>query len=134
MCSADEDIVGEVKRRLNNDRDLSKKIAPSKFNAYFGLAGSATHRVSEPRFVVVKDFINTSTFMAHFDTETEWTKDDMIDTREVTAEMNRTDGMGLISPAQAEKWAKEMGLSHIPSQFCVRQAFFKGNAVCIPVP
>lgn len=73
-----EDIAGEVKRRLNNDRELSKKIAPSKFNAYFGLAGSATHRVSEPRFVVVKDFINTSTFMAHFDTETEWTKDDMI--------------------------------------------------------
>lgn len=127
-----EDIAGEVKRRLNNDRDLSKKIAPSKFNAYFGLAGSATHRVSEPRFVVVKDFINTSTFMAHFDTETEWTKDDMIDTREVTAEMNRTDGMGLISPAQAEKWAKEMGLSHIPSQFCVRQAFLKGMLCVFP--
>ena len=50
-----DDIVEEVERRLNNGRDMTKKLAPSKFNAYFGLAGSATFEVSEPKFIVVKD-------------------------------------------------------------------------------
>ena len=40
--------------------------------------------------------------------------------------MNRTDGMGLISIRQAEKWAKELGLDYIPSQFGLRQNFIKG--------
>lgn len=131
FCS--DDIVEEVERRLNNGRDMSKKLAPSKFNAYFGLAGSATFEVSEPKFIVVKDFCNTATFMAHFDTETDWSIDDEIDQREVTLEMNRTDGMGLISPRQAEKWAKELGLEYIPSQFCIRQSFLKGMLCTFPI-
>ena len=40
--------------------------------------------------------------------------------------MNRTDGMGLISPEQARKWADELGLKYVPSEFGVRQAFIKG--------
>lgn len=131
FCS--DDILDEVVRRLNNGRDMTKKLAPSKFNAYFGLAGSATFEVSEPKFIVVKDYCNTDTFMAHFDTETDWAIDDTIDQREVTLEMNRTDGMGLISPRQAEKWAKELNLDYVPSQFCVRQSFLKGMLCTFPI-
>ena len=128
-----DDIVEEVTRRLNNGRDTNKKLAPSKFNAYFGLAGSATFEVSEPKFIVVKDFCNYATFMANFDTETAWDIDDEIDQREVTLEMNRTDGMGLISPQQAERWAKELGLDYVPSQFIIRQSFLKGMLCTFPI-
>lgn len=121
-----EEIIDELKRRLNNGRDLTKQFAPSKFNAYFGLAGSSTHLVSEPKFIVIKDFINTDKFKANYVIEKDWNIDDDIEIREVEMEMNRTDGMGLISPKQASIWAKDLGLNWIPSQFCIRQSFLKG--------
>lgn len=121
-----EDIIEELERRLNNGRDMSKKLAPSKFNAYYGLYTSATKRVSEPRFAVVRDFENTSTFLANFATETAWDLDDKMDVREVTIPMNRTDGMGLISPEQSAKWAAELDMDYVPGQWIVRQSFLKG--------
>lgn len=129
----DDEVSEELRRRLNNGRDLNKPLAASKFNAYFGLASSATHIVSEPRFIVVRDFINQATFMANFVTETNWDEDDLVDQREVSLEMNRTDGMGLISPIQSEKWAKELGLDFIPSQWIVRQSFLKGMLCTFPI-
>jgi hypothetical protein len=128
-----EEIIDELKKRLNNDRDLTKSFAPSKFNAYFGLSGSSTYLVSEPKFIVVKDFINIDKFKANYVIEKDWDIDDEIKTREIEMEMNRTDGMGLISPTQAEKWAKELGLDYIPSQFCVRQSFVKGMLCTFPI-
>lgn len=124
LCNTE--IIDEVKERLNNNRDLTKKLSPSKYNAYFGLYSSATKVVSEPRFIVVKDFINKVTFNTNFVTETDWDLDDEITQIETEQEMNRTDGMGLISPKQAKIWAEELELDYIPSQFCVRQSFIKG--------
>jgi len=121
-----EEIIDELKTRLNNGRDLTKSFAPSKFNAYFGLAGSSTHLVSEPKFIVVKDFINIDKFKANYVIEKDWNIDDDIEEREIKMELNRTDGMGLISPKQAFIWSKDLGLNWIPSQFCVRQNFLKG--------
>ena len=124
LCNTE--IIDEVKERLNNNRDLNKKLSPSKYNAYFGLYSSATKVVSEPKFIVVKDFINKTTFNTNFVTETDWDLDDEITQIETEQEMNRTDGMGLISPKQAKIWAEELELDYIPSQFCVRQSFIKG--------
>lgn len=127
VAFASTDIIDELKRRINNDRDINHKLAPSKFNAYFGLSGSATKRVSEPKFIVVKDFENDTEFMANYVTETDWDKDDTIEVKSTgKMSMNRTDGMGLISPTQSKKWADELGLDWIPSQWCIRQSFVKG--------
>lgn len=126
----DTDIIDEVKERLNNGRNLNKKFSPSKFNAYFGLYSSATKLVSEPKFIVVKDFINKAKFDVNFVTETDWDLDDIITQETIEPEMNRTDGMGLISPRQAEIWAKDLGLDYVPCQFCIRQSFIKGM-VCV---
>jgi len=128
-----EEIIDELKTRLNNGRDLTKQFAPSKFNAYFGLAGSSTYLVSEPKFIVVKDFINIDKFKANYVIEKDWNIDDDIEKREIGMELNRTDGMGLISPKQAEKWAKDLGLNWIPSQFCIRQSFIKGMLCTFPI-
>lgn len=124
LCNAE--IIDEVKRRLDNNRDLNKKLAPSKYNAYFGLSGSSTFRVSEPKAVVVRDYANYDTFMTHFVQETGKNEDDIVYDKETTTKFKRTDGMGLISPRLAIKWAKELGLDYLPSQFGIRQAFIKG--------
>lgn len=121
-----EEILEQLNKRLNNGRDINKKIAPSKFNAYFGLYSSATHLVSTPKFIVVRDFVNKDKFKVNFVTEEAGNTDDKIDIRDIELEMNRTDGMGLISPSQAELWANELGLDWTPSQFCIRQSFLKG--------
>ena len=129
-----EKIIPKVKEKLNNGRDMNKKLSPSKFNAYFGLYGSATKEVSEPKFLVVKDYENTTSFMANYVIENGWGVDDTIIPKMMKdTPMNRTDGMGLISYRQAEKWAKEIGLDYVPSQFCVRQSFIKGMLCVFPI-
>ena len=128
------DIADEVKKRLNNGRDETKKLSPSKFNAYFGLAGSATRTVSEPKFIVVRDFINTASFWANYCIENGPKVDDTMVQRFMRdVPMNRTDGMGLISPRQAARWAEELGLDYVPSQFCIRQNFIKGMLCTFPI-
>lgn len=129
-----EDIIPDVKRRLNNGRNEEKEFSPSKFNAYFGLYGSATKIVSEPKFIVVKDFENFTSFKANYVIENGWKVDDTIIQKEMTnVPMNRTDGMGLISYNQAKKWADELGLDYVPSQFCIRQSFIKGMLCTFPI-
>lgn len=129
-----EKLIPKVQERLNNGRDMSKKLSPSKFNAYFGLYGSSTLPVSEPKFVVVKDYVNTTSFPANFVAENGWNVDDTVIQKEMkNMPMNRTDGMGLISYRQAAKWAGELGLDYIPSQFCIRQSFLKGMLCVFPI-
>lgn len=128
-----DDIIEEVIRRLDNDRDKSIPLAASKYNAYFGLSSSATQVVSEPKFIVIKDFENTDTFDVHFVTEVVGNTDDLVENKTVTQTFNRTDGMGLISPRQAKKWADELGLDYIPSQFGLRQSFIKGMLCTFPI-
>ena len=128
LCNTE--IIDELKDRLNNGRNVNKKFSPSKFNAYFGLYGSSTSLVREPKFIVVPDFINYDRFKTNYVIETDWDKDDIIEEREIELEMNRTDGMGLISPNLAKLWAEDLELDYVPSQFCIRQSFIKGM-VCV---
>lgn len=127
------DSVKTLKERLNNGRNVNVPVAPSKFNAYFGLASSATKVVSEPKFIVVKDFENETSFMANYVKERKYEYDDKITVKEVTKTMNRTDGMGLIKYSKALEWSKELELDYVPSQFCIRQNFIKGMLCVFPI-
>lgn len=129
----DSNIIDELERRLNNGRDMNFKIAPSKFNAYFGLYTSATKVVSEPNFCVVPDYENNLDVEVNYVTETDYDSDDLIDTRTVNLGFNRTDGMGLINYERASKWAEELGLDYVPAQFCIRQSFIKGMLCTFPI-
>lgn len=128
-----EDIIPSLSSRLNNNRNPSIPLAPSKFNAYFGLCTSATHVVSPPSFTVVPDYSSPCTYKANFVTEQDWHIDDTVDQREITVQMNRADGMGLISPSLASKWAADLGLDYVPSQFVIRQSFIKGLVCVFPI-
>ena len=122
----EEETAKELNVILDNGRDKNKKLCPSKFNAYKGLAGSATKVVSTPRFCIVPDYEVTQKMKVNFVTETGSNEDDIIDVREVDIKFNRFDGQGLITYKKAKEWAEELELDYIPSQWCVRQNFIKG--------
>ena len=128
-------IKEQMKEMLDNGRRLDKPMAPSKYNAYFGLYSSAIHEVSPPRFCIIPDFLEEDVVKVDFVTTTDDWSDDIIDERDIMVEFNRFDGNGLISPQMAEQWSKDIGLYHpedeedkgyIACQFCIRQSFTKG--------
>ena len=122
----DETIKDELKRRLDNGRDLNKPLAPSKYNAYFGLYSSAIKPVTKPRFCVVPDYNSFKTVDVDFVIEKGKDEDDVIEPRTMDIEFNRFDGSGLISPQMAEQWGRDLGEDYTPCQFCLRYAFTKG--------
>lgn len=72
--------------------------------------------------------------MANYVTETDWDKDDIVEKRMIVdMPMNRTDGMGLITRSMSERWASDIGLDYVPSQWCVRQSFIKGMLCTFPI-
>lgn len=120
------DIKDELKRRLDNGRDLEHPLAPSKYNAYFGLYSSATKIVTTPRFCIIKDYKVTRPVDVDFIIETNKELDDIIEPRTMDIEFDPIDGSGLISPQMAEQWGKDLGEDYTPCQFCLRWSFTKG--------
>lgn len=126
-----ENVFDELRRRLDNGRDLSKELVPAKLNAYRGLYSSSRFKVSTPKFCVVPDFESDTDMKVNFVTETpDWNEDDEVDVREITKSFNRFDGQGLITPKRAKMWQEELELDYLPSQFCIRAPFCKGM-VCV---
>ena len=101
-------------------------LAASKYNAYFGLYSSATKQVTKPRFCIVKDYCEVRPVDVDFVIEQPADEDDIIEPRTMDVEFNCWDGSGLISPAMAEVWGKDLGEDYTPCQFCIRCAFTKG--------
>lgn len=122
----EEETAKELDIIINNGRDLNHKLAPSKLNAYRGLAGSAISVVSTPRFCLVPDYESTTTFDANFVKETDYNSDDNISVETITELFNRFDGQGLITYNMAKKWADELELDYVPSQWCIRSSYIKG--------
>ena len=122
----DDEIREELRRRLDNGRDLKHPLAPSKYNAYFGLYSSATKEVTKPRFCIIPDYTEIQKVDVDFVVETGVDEDDIIEPRTIDVEFNRFDGSGLISPQMAEQWGEDLGEDYTPCQFCIRCAFTKG--------
>lgn len=129
----DERIKDSLYKILNNGRkDI--EINPSKFNAYFGLSSSSTFKMSTPRVCIIKDCFIKNNVKVNWVTEvSEPLQDDIIEQKELDMDFNVFDGMGLISPQQAEKWAQELELDYMPAQWCIRNAFLKGMLCTFPI-
>ena len=125
----DEEFEKSLKEVLNNGRK-EVLLNPSKFNAYFALSSSTSLEVSKPYFTVIPDLIVKRKEVVDFIIE-EQNGDDSIEVGEKELEFNIFDGQGVISPRQAELWAKDLGLNYTPSAFVVRSNFIKGLLVVI---
>jgi len=117
-------IEKELKRVLNNGRQLDDMVL-AKNNAYFALSYSGVIPVSDPYFCVISDCVIKR------DTKVEFIDDNNeVSVKEMELSENLFDGMGLISPKMAKKWAKDLHLDYAPSSFLIRNSFLKG-LVCV---
>lgn len=119
--------IDEIRRRIDNGRDMSKEMVPAKLEAYKALTCSASIPVSYPNgILVVKDC------------EVEF-KDDIVylndeDPGEPVMEyrysvpvgVNDSDGYGLMLPSLAERWSQELNLDYMVSGVNTRCSWEKG--------
>lgn len=122
----DTEIADKLDEIFDNGRNKDMELVPSKFNAYKGLITSSTSVVSTPRFCLVPDYFSETDVKVNWVTETDITKDDIIEEREIIENFNRFDGQGLISYRKSKQWAEELGLDYVPAQWCVRHNYIKG--------
>ena len=122
-----ERLAPELRRRMDNGRDMGVPHVPAKLEAYRALACSATTAVSMPRGILVVPDCETQfieDILEISDSERGEPKLEYVDG--VTVQLNESDGYGLICPALAERWSGELGLGFVSSGFNTRFSFEKG--------
>ena len=117
----------EIKRRIDNGRNLQKEMVPAKLESYKALTCSASAPVSMPNGILVVS-----------DCETEFISDViylndgldgepiMEERKQVSVQLNESDGYGLMLPSLAERWSQELGLDYLVSGVNTRFSWEKG--------
>lgn len=120
-------LADELKRRVENGRDMDKELVTAKLEAYKALTCSASIPVSLPHGILIVN-----------DAETEYRSDIIYLTDEGDGEpvmenrenekitMDASDGYGLMLPSLAKRWSEELGLDYIMSGCNTRFSFEKG--------
>lgn len=122
-----EDVYDELVKKIDNGRRLDLPLVPNKLEAYKSLVCSASQPVSDPEGILVINDCET-TFKTSVieidDTKSDYPVVRQVQDYEIT--LNDSDGYGLISPTQSQKWSHELGEHYIPAGFCIRNSFCKG--------
>ena len=122
-----EPLLDELRRRIDNGRDLGKEFVPAKLEAYRALVCSASTPLSAPRGVLVVDDCVT-----HFKSDYILLKDGDGDEPEMSVvhdgdvELVDSDGFGLMTPSLAQHWGYDLRLDYRPAGICIRNSFCKG--------
>lgn len=122
-----ERLSDELKRRIDNDRSLDKKLVTAKLEAYKALTCSASTPVSMPNGILVVNDCSTK-----FKSDILYITDEcdgepiMEERHNEEIEMDASDGYGLMCPALAERWSIELGLDYVVSGVNTRFSFEKG--------
>ena len=122
-----EKLLPELKRRIDNGRDLTKQYTPAKLEAYNALVCSSSTPVSMPNgVVVVHDCIT------HFKSDVIELDDTGLDQpsmkyiKDKDIELNYSDGYGLAMPQLMERWGQEIGENFLLPGCVIRNSFCKG--------
>ena len=122
-----EKLLPELKRRIDNGRDLTKEFTPAKLEAYNALVCSSSTPVSMPNgVVVVHDCIT------HFKSDvielddTGLNQPSMKYIKDKDIELNDSDGYGLAIPPLMERWGEEIGEDFMLPGCVIRNSFCKG--------
>lgn len=117
----------EIRRRIDNGRDLKKELVPAKFEAYKALTCSASLPVSMPNGVLVVPDCETEFVADTIYINDELPGEPVMDIRPgSTVGLDESDGYGIMLPSLAERWAEEIGLDYVPSGVNTRFSFEKG--------
>ena len=122
-----ERLWGEIRRRIDNGRDVTKELVTAKLGAYMALTCSASTPVSFPNGLLVVN-----------DAETQFKSDIIYLANREDGEpimeryndyditLDATDGFGIMLPSLAARWSSELGLDYVASGMCTRFSFEKG--------
>lgn len=135
---ASERVVDELKKRINNGRDETKKIVPAKYGAYESLTASGSLEVSWPRdenapipggVIVIKDyFTNFKADVIDVD-DSNYPDEPMVQfAPNQDIRNNFADGCCIITPELSRRWNGELNgdYDNTISGFNLRNAFLKG--------
>ena len=128
-----EAVAPELRRRIDNGRDLSKAFMPAKLEAYKSLVCSASTPVSSTNGVLVVDDLETTFEEVAVNLSNDGNgepkmSEPMMQQITITA----SDGCGMMLPRLAERWSQELGLGYVMSGCCTRAAFEKGMVFTFP--
>lgn len=122
-----EDIVPEIRRRIDNGRDLNRELVTAKLEAYKALACSASNPVSMPHGIAVVDDAETEFFADYTFITNEGTEEPvMSEVKQAPVKIDASDGFGLMLPSLAERWSEELGLRYTVPGVNTRFSFEKG--------
>lgn len=122
-----ENLLPELKRRINNGRDMGKEFSPAKLEAYNALVCSSSTPVSMPNgVIVVHDCIThfKSDVIELDDTDLDEPSMKYINDKEI--ELNDSDGYGLAMPSLMTRWGIEIGEDFMLPGCVIRNSFCKG--------
>ena len=135
-----EALHSEINRRLDNGRDLTKRLVPAKLEAYKALACSASTPIKFntitvtttdgviARVAVINDCITK--FKADvFKLDINVTEPpNVIYDNDYDVKMEANDGFGFVSPRLSKNWTEQLDKKddYISSGFCIRNSFCKG--------
>ena len=122
-----EKLLPELKRRIDNGRDLAKQFTPAKLEAYNALVCSSSIPVSWPKgIVVVHDCIThfKSDVIELDDTGLDQPSMKYIKNKDIA--LNDSDGYGLAMPTLMERWGEEIGKDYLLPGCVIRNSFCKG--------
>lgn len=122
-----ERLWSEIRRRIDNGRDITKELVTAKLGAYMALTCSASTPVSFPNgLLVVNDaktqFKSDIIYLAN----REEGEPVMERYNDYDITLDATDGFGIMLPSLAARWSSELGLDYVASGMCTRFSFEKG--------
>lgn len=130
------DVIDELNRRCECNRNPEIKLVPAKYEAYKALTCSASQRILSPeKILVVKDCVTTfkdtiiSLDNSHAD------KDSPVKELKENFEMTNTvsDGFNLCTLDFMKKISKALGLEYVTNGVCLRNAWLKGMLYAFPI-
>lgn len=119
--------IDEIRRRIDNGRDLTKEMVPAKLEAYKALTCSASIPVSYPNGILVVNDCEVE-----FPADIVYLNDEepgepVMEYRyQVPVQVADSDGYGLMLPSLAEKWSEELHLDYLVSGVNTRCSWEKG--------
>lgn len=117
----------EIKRRIDNGRNMEKEMVPAKLEAYKALTCSASIPVSMPHGVLVVSDCETEFLSDIIYLNDENSGEPIMEERkQVPVQLNESDGYGLMLPSLAKRWSEELELDYTVSGVNTRFSWEKG--------
>lgn len=117
----------EIRRRIDNGRNMEKEMVPAKLEAYKALTCSASIPVSVPHGILVVSDCETEFLSDIIYLNDEQDGEPIMEERkQVMVQLNESDGYGLMLPSLAARWGEELGLDYLVSGVNTRFSWEKG--------